>query len=284
MSDLRLFNFLNDPLLNDLRFQMNATLAKAWQTGRRIPLLDPEAIRILGKSGIDVKIDEISVEKDKTLSYKGNRVVIYIRDITTYRGELALPSYHLAYCRTLDTMRANNRWGRYVAANRDDGLFNVNFMEAKTRAALEKLNVCQNCLELISWEDFSIARTGKARKAEILHQFTLSAFFEVFPKDLMSIIPTYTSDVAPINDYSDDWGLISEKLKRTRGYKCQRCPVVLAGDDRKFLHVHHENGEKSDNREHNLVVLCIRCHSAEPMHSHMLSSRKLAEFSAKFPA
>lgn len=284
MSDFKLFNFLDDPLLNALRFQMNAILAKGSQTARRITLLDPEAIRVLGKSGIDVIIDEISVEKDKTLNYKGNRVVIYIRDIAVYRGKPSLPRYHLAFCRTLDTMRANNRWGRYVAANRDDGLFNVNFMEAKIRVALEKLCVCQNCLELISWEEFSVARTGKVRKAEILRQFKLSAFFQVFPKDLMSIIPAYTSDVAPINDYSEDWGLISEKLKRTRGYNCQRCLVVLAGDDRQFLHVHHMNGEKSDNREHNLVILCIRCHSVEPMHSHMRSSKALAEFSAKFPA
>lgn len=285
MSNFRLLNFLEDTQFNGLRFQMNAPLSKDSQATRKIQLLDADLIRALGKEGIDVSLEDINVETDKTLSHKGKRVLVYIRDIPDYGNGDAykLPRYHLAYCRTLEDMRSKNRWTRYTIANRDTGLFSINFIGQGNRVPSdERLNVCQNCLELLRWEGFSISRIPKIMRQRICSEFKLSDFFEKFPKDLLSIIPSHTSDQAPINTYSDDWGLISEKIKHDRGYKCTECKLELTGINRKFLHVHHENGEKSDNRAKNLTTLCIYCHANKPNHSHMKSSKLLDDFIRQF--
>ena len=43
---------------------------------------------------------------------------------------------------------------------------------------------------------------------------------------------------------------------------CERCGIKIDDPfDRQFIHTHHKNGEKTDNRESNLECLCIKCHS-----------------------
>ena len=113
MNAFRLVDFLDYPALNALRFEMKAALIRGYGGNRQIRLMDEDAVRRLGKEGIDVDdFSEIKIESDDTLSYKGKRVVVYTRDVKTYKDSQSLPKYHFAYCRTLDNMRQNNRWHR----------------------------------------------------------------------------------------------------------------------------------------------------------------------------
>ena len=47
---------------------------------------------------------------------------------------------------------------------------------------------------------------------------------------------------------------------------------------RRFLHAHHVNGLKWDNSVENLRALCIRCHSDQPMHSHIKAMPAFSEY------
>jgi len=281
MSTFRLIDFLENPALNALRFAMSAALVSRYGGKRQIRLLDEDAVRRLGKEGIDIDdFSEIKIEIDQTLSYKGKRVVIYIRDVKEYKSDQKLPKFHLSYCRTLEHMRQNSRWHRYVVANNDQGEFVVNFVGDKTRSKVMRLDVCQNCLEQIAWDGFT-QQTPRPRKKSIVDGFRLIKFFEHFPKDLLSVMPTYTVDTAPLNDYSEDWGMISEAFKRDCGYVCIGCGLALKGTDRQYLHVHHRNGQKHNNSHDNLEALCLGCHAEEPMHSHMKANKSYATFIEK---
>ena|SRR2546427_11923243 len=110
---MKLFNFLEDPFFNNLRYQMGAPLARRFMVAEGGRAIDPLELEQLGKEGVDVLFDQVKLEPDRTLSYKGIRVIVYIRDVNVMReGQGAqenLPRFHLAYCATLETMKRNNR-------------------------------------------------------------------------------------------------------------------------------------------------------------------------------
>ncbi len=269
MIGFRLLSFLEDPALNGLRFEMGASLITSFAPKQIIHLMDEEALRRIGQEGIDVEdFGEVKRESDGTLSYKGKRVVVYIRDVAKYKDSQSLPRFHFSFCRTLDGMVQDKRWHRYVVANREDGAFIVKFVGDRARTQDLRLNVCQNCLEQLGWAGFQYTMP-QPTKRNIVQNFKLSDFFEKYPKDLLSVIPKHTYETAPINDYSPDWGMISERIKSQRGYVCEKCDIHLLGAEKKHLHVHHEDGDKTNVSPENLIVLCIKCHADEPRHSHM---------------
>lgn len=61
---------------------------------------------------------------------------------------------------------------------------------------------------------------------------------------------------------TSEWDALSKRIKRRDGFKCQRCHRSKAELERfgLSLHVHHVNGESSDNRPENLLTLCEQCH------------------------
>ena len=46
--------------------------------------------------------------------------------------------------------------------------------------------------------------------------------------------------------YSGDWKIIASKYKSEKSYTCEYCSVNLK-EHKKYLHVHHINGVKSNN-------------------------------------
>jgi hypothetical protein len=106
----------------------------------------------------------------------------------------------------------------------------------------------------------------------LVSAFTLDRFFEKYPRSLHEIRPEHDSDTAPLNDYAQDFSVKSNILRAAANWSCQnyQCGVHLSRQDlRRYLHVHHINGVKSDDGSYNHKVLCIGCHANEPNHGHM---------------
>jgi hypothetical protein len=280
---MKLPNFLDWATLNNLRGQMGAPLAEKFGPQLKVKSIDLPIAEQLQTRGIDVEFDEIRILDDGTLGYKGHRVLLYIRDISNYsnRDKQSMPKFHFTFCSTLNTMRQNKRFARYVVANRADGEFQVNLIGQTDEARFVRLHVCQNCLAEIAWQGFSSELTREAR-SDAVKNFSLPAFFEQYPRDLLAVKPDHTSETAPVNDYPLNWSEISDAAKRSAGYRCCSCSIRLTHADSKFLHVHHKNGQKNDCHPDNLEVLCIRCHANQPMHGHMKALSDYNEFLRKF--
>lgn len=60
--------------------------------------------------------------------------------------------------------------------------------------------------------------------------------------------------------YPDNWKEIAERRKKAEGYKCERCKHKHNPKKGYCLTVHHLDGDKSNNEDWNLAVLCQRCH------------------------
>jgi hypothetical protein len=276
-------SFLNDDFLNSLRTQMGARLSDNFKAEEPVRVIElPEVRRQLLGDGVDVDPNEVTVLPDGTFAYRNLRVLVYIRDVASYGDRQSQPRYHLYNCATLEKMRAANRWRRYVVANRDDGLFQVNIIDGNVpKAKSLRLDVCQNCLAALAWNGFSFA-LAPADRSRRVSGFALPEFFQRFPRDLHLTTPDQSSDTADINTYPHNWHEISEERKRLSGYRCAECSLQLTLRQSRFLHVHHLNGQKHDCSADNLQVLCVRCHANEPLHGHLKGSPDYREFVALF--
>ncbi len=266
----RLPDFLAWAPLNALRQKMGAPLTDNFVLERVFSEIS--IIEQLNTGGVDVELDEISVHDDGTLLYHGYRGLLYIRDIASYSGEDRMPKYHMAFCRTLDTKKRENRLDRYVVAQTTTGEFKVNLIDNEVTSKMVRLSVCQNCLDRIGWKGFSLRGMSQAERHLIVVNFSLADFFAVYPRDLIGEKPRHTATTAPLNNYVSNWSNIARQTKLMRGLRCESCDQSFSPERARFLHVHHRNGLKNDNRESNLAVLCIRCHAEQPEHGHLKAS------------
>lgn len=176
-------------------------------------------------------------------------------DVNFYHSDWGLPKFHICKCSTYEQMVRSNRKYRYVVASRDDGIFVINkgYGKKNWQQSNEKLEVCKNCLKAIYWRG----------------EFSLKKFFAKYPKNILNVNGHLKDNIAPLNDYPDNWNEISAKIRAKANYICASCGKNFKNIPG-FLHVHHKNGLKYDISRENLVVLCENCHSKQPYHSHMI--------------
>ena len=262
--------------LNQLRQNMGAELI-SWNSGEEWKSINID--KILVTTGIEITPDEIEPADDGTLEYAGRKVAVYIRDIRAQYVPIdstreQLPRFHVADCDTLRDMRRSNRYEKYVVTSRTDGKFIVNFLHDQVEEAERRLYVCKNCLDRLNYNGYR--RRGYSGRNAIRDYFYLRAFFEKYDSQITRE-PTHTDITAPVNTYPPNWEQISYRYKEKRNWKCEECGVNLR-DERKFLHVHHINGQKNDSNEKNFLALCIGCHANKPQHHQLRSDPDYREY------
>jgi hypothetical protein len=282
---MKLPDFLKFEPLNRLRNQMGIADDHYGSFSLEInlsPVLTAEELsKILTGEGVELNFNEWDVLPDSTLAYKGHRVLVYIRDVRVMGDRITEPKYHLCNCKTLIKMSQDGRSDRYVVSAQSDGWFKINFTRENKTIGEEKrrLHVCKNCLDGLRFKGFSLKGMSEHKKQRFVSEFVPDDFFELYPRSLHAVTPKYDSDTAPLNEYPPDFPAISERLRHEMGWQCQKCGQVLfAPHLRRYLHVHHINGNRSDNTRQNLKILCVACHAEEPQHSHMRKSPAYAEF------
>lgn len=238
-----------------------------------------DELRQLGDEGLEIDLADLIVLQDGTLSYKDRRVLLYIRDVSAYGGRYSEPKFHFSDCSTLSQMKANRRFGKYVIANRTDGIFTLLFVDTRRRVQ-KHLDVCQNCLDLLKYKGFSLTHVSVQRQ-KVVNSFSIEEFFTQYPRTLHRAEPVHTSDTAPENIYSASFPEISRAYRSARSWKCEECAIDLSKPEHhRFLHVHHLNGLKNENDYRNLRALCLHCHSLQPAHGHMRHSFAYRDFEA----
>ena len=272
---MNLPDFLKYAPLNRLRQMMGAEL-KEWGLGLNWQRFDPEEWRRLESEGLEVPLEDVIPANDGTLEYREEKIILYIRDqrISGYKGGYR---FHVAECKTLEDMRRKGRYERYVVTKNRTGKFVVNrffwagFVEKDEEC---ELPVCKNCLRRLNYKRYNYE--SSTVKDEIWRSFDIIEFFGKYPSRITKL-PKHTDKTAPLDSYTSDWEVISNRYRVSVNWTCEECGINLK-DHKSFLHVHHKNGVEADNSRENLQALCIGCHALKPDHIHLKNSPDYFKF------
>jgi len=229
-----------------------------WDPDSVLP--DFEDIRRELEEGVDVSLEDLEL-RGGLLTLKGQQVLLYIKDHRFRDDVLTDPErgnrFHVADCRTLQEMRAKNRFQRYVATERRSGKFKIDCKDINDHVyeTESTLLVCKNCLTLLDYNNYSLNRSA------VWDAFDLDEFFGMYAT-FFPYRPTRMDEIAIPEQYVKDWSPLSRYVRENQNWTCEKCGITLDGAaERKWLHTHHKNGRPSDNRMANLEALCIECHA-----------------------
>lgn len=248
-----------------------------WDSNAKV-LADPRFKERL-RAGIEISLSDVSVNPGEPLLYKGEVVLLYIKD-TRNEKETLLNSpekakrYHVSDCQTLQRMRVQNRFERYVVTNNASGVFKVVALDWRTQKREEieaDLKVCKDCLVSLDYQGY--AKENQTGKKRIWSEFQIEIFLNQHSPSF-SEVPRYNDNTEPQGGYQDDWAEISKKYRESNNWTCEECGVQLESH-KGLLDTHHINGRTEDNNPNNLKALCKICHNKQPMHSNYRVSNGL---------
>ncbi|MEP0828586.1 MAG: HNH endonuclease [bacterium] len=273
---MKLPDFRKVEQFNALRHVMGAELIEWHAEPGNWEHFSSEEWEALLTTGWDVSLEEITTSEQGLFEYKGKKVIVYIRDQYSLGWmPISQYKYHICDCITLQRMRSEGRYkARYVVTIRKDGKFLVNRMnrfspnEGRNKEVVMKL--CLNCWKVLS----HLPELGMRNVS--YDNFDISTYFSTFDT-LIRDLPTYSEHTMPENEYSPHHDELSRIFRKNRHWKCEACGIDLR-TAKHFLHLHHINGNKSDNSLSNLKALCIGCHSRQPRHGHLLNHPDMTKF------
>jgi len=188
------------------------------------------------------KAGSISFEDDGIyLEYEGKkyRGYMFIKEpwIDRYGS---YPKFHLTKCKVIQEFISAGKFKiRYEWSNS-----NVNDLIDKTTRKIYKNEVLEYC---------NYCKKELFDGIENTEDFFNSLDKSELEEDKIEV---------DIFGYERDWQKISREYRKKQNYKCEHCSIQINNPtDRRYLHTHHINGDKTNNRENNLECLCILCHS-----------------------
>ncbi len=159
-----------------------------------------------------------------------------------------LPKFHITECKTVKEQKLAGRF--------DNNYYwqNSHVVSLIDRSSLKehknvKLEICGNC----------------KRHSRIGYKDT-EGFFETLDSLMADVNTAFEVDImgypiSPIN-----WYELSRNFRIQMNYKCAqpKCGIVIIEPaDKRFIHVHHKDGNKLNCNISNLECLCILCHANE---------------------
>jgi len=193
----------------------------------------------------------------------------YITELGIKKNIALGPRFHIAECQTLERMRNENRFERYIVSIKTTGQFSLKLQDSEGVRLDEqkdyRLLPCQNCLKTLNYKGFW--SLSSSRKLSLVNNFSLKEFF-VDNKPTFRTLPKYTADNHPGEDYTRNWSEISRRFREKKSWCCECCQANFS-EHHGLLHTHHINRNKRDNRKSNLRAFCVLCHQKQPDHNKM---------------
>ena len=171
------------------------------------------------------------------------QVFLYKKDYRLQR--YGKPRFHICKCDTIDEFINSGGFRQhYVRANSEP--VPVYNMDTGDYLQIDELPLCSNCRRIIS-------SYGNISSTE---------FVELLKSANDNNDENYEGVELDLFGYTKDWDMISKLYREKHSYTCENCGLKIDDDyDRQYIHVHHINGDKLNNKESNLKCLCLYCHA-----------------------
>lgn len=171
------------------------------------------------------------------------------------------PKFHIFECEAIRKFLDNGVFGQYYSfstANTNDIIERKTGKEFKN-VSLSLCGYCRNMLHNMQTEELFGEDMVGVKTMLINSVCNTEGFYDALGGEEQNEMPEQFD--IDMFGYVKDWQKISVYIRKKRQYVCGNCGVILNGFNKRFLEVHHINGNKLDNREYNLQCLCIKCHS-----------------------
>ena len=167
------------------------------------------------------------------------------------------PRFHICKCETIDDFIRSGRFRQhYVRANTEP----VPVRNLDNRGIVEEVSglpLCRYCMDMIS----NVTALNTTQFVELLKAANGDNHQE-------------EKQETNLFGYTRDREYISRELREKQNYTCENCGLKIEDDyDKQFMHVHHINGDKTNNDESNLKCLCLYCHAHVDDHHYRKLTR-----------
>lgn len=166
--------------------------------------------------------------------------------------KLGKPRMHLCKCQTIQSFINRGSFNiKYRFAETDEVMVIDLDDDNRKDKKVGNLPVCKYCINQLQSPNMVLVR-GSKDFAQLIGQVNKANVAKREQEDKEKDIFGYTKN----------WERVSRDYREKKGYVCEKCGFKMTNPfGYCYIHVHHKNGNKTDNREENLQSLCIKCHS-----------------------
>ena len=195
-----------------------------------------------------------------------HQVFMYKRDY--HLDRFGKPRFHICKCQVIQGFINSGGFREHYRYANTQKVDVLNMDNNNSKEVVDDLPLCSFCAEIM--------------KRQFQSDMTSDDFVEVL-KAAGEATEEESKEV-DIFGYVKEWPKISEAKRELENYTCEQCGYQANNAfDRRFIQVHHIDGNKLNNKKENLKCLCIRCHAnVDQRHKQNFSKGYNADMLAEF--
>lgn len=172
------------------------------------------------------------------------QVFLYKKDY--HLEKYGKPRFHICKCETIEEFISIGRFRQHYVRANSEPVPVIDLDNGMILKKIDALPLCNYCRKIV---------TGYGNMDS-------SDFVEMLKSANDNQQKDYEGVELDLFGYTKDWDMISKQYRNKHQYTCEKCGLKIDDDyDRQYIHVHHINGDKLNNKENNLQCLCLYCHA-----------------------